>query len=144
MRIVGNRKVFTSEQVRAYRALRNIWQKKAGPLGLTQEKAAELMGMTQGGVSHYLNGRNPLGLEMVLKFANLLQVHPSEISAEMVEPITATLKVAEDSMPYGSWEGELLHLAAQLNPEMRELALIILKSLIDRQTEQSEQAKVAS
>ncbi|EOW6510229.1 helix-turn-helix domain-containing protein, partial [Escherichia coli] len=59
---------------------------KKTQLGLTQERAAEILGFsTQGAVSHYLNGQTPLNLEAVIKFAGLLQVPPESIRPDMAD-----------------------------------------------------------
>ena len=68
-----------AEQVRAEN-LRRLWDAKKAALGLTQEKAARLLGYkTQAAVGHYLTRRNPLNTDALLKFAQLLQVGPDEI-----------------------------------------------------------------
>ena len=59
--------------------LRSIWDSKKRELGLTQEEAGARMGMTQGAVWQYLNGRIQLNTAAALKFARLLEVSPSEI-----------------------------------------------------------------
>lgn len=67
---------------------------------LTQEKLAFDLGWkTQGAVYHYLNGKTPLNLSALLKFANYFGVRPVEISPrladalpEYVDPETDTLR----------------------------------------------------
>lgn len=64
--------------------LRRIWEAKRESLGLTQEKAAEILGFsTQGAVSQYLNARTALNTDTILKFAALLQVDPEDINPEL-------------------------------------------------------------
>ena len=78
-----NRKISESDKIAA-RNLRNIWEAKRESLGLTQEKAAEIMGFaTQGAVSQYLNGRTALNTDTILKFASLLKVDPEDINPEL-------------------------------------------------------------
>jgi len=61
--------------------LKEIWESKKKDLGLTQAKAADLMGFeSQGAVSHYLNGITALNVSAILKFSSLLHIEPSEIS----------------------------------------------------------------
>lgn len=69
----------TEADKRAAALLRSVWNRKKDALGLTQEIAAEPLGMTQGGVSHYLCGRIALGPVATLKFARLLGVNPKDI-----------------------------------------------------------------
>ncbi|HFR2208581.1 TPA: helix-turn-helix domain-containing protein, partial [Shigella sonnei] len=80
------RKSLSDTDLNAARRLKEIWMAKKSQLGLTQERAAEIMGFsTQGAVSHYLNGQTPLNLEAVLKFAGLLKVPPESIRPDMVD-----------------------------------------------------------
>lgn len=86
------KRTFTTADLLAARKLRRLWEQEKDRLGLTQEKAAELLGFsTQGTVSHYLNGRLALGAEAVLRFATLLQVSPEEIRPDMAQ-LFATIR----------------------------------------------------
>ncbi len=77
------RKISDTDKVAAIN-LRRIWEAKRDTLGLTQEKAAEVLGFsTQGAVSQYLNGRTALNTDTTLKFAALLQVDPEDINPEL-------------------------------------------------------------
>lgn len=62
--------------------LKSLFQAKRGELQLTQEKlAAELGdGVTQGAVSHFMNGRTALSVNAAVVFARALGVPVSEIS----------------------------------------------------------------
>jgi len=63
--------------------LKSIWMLKKNELGLTQEKAAHIMGFgSQGAVSHYLNGIIALNVSAILKFSSMLEVDPLEISTD--------------------------------------------------------------
>lgn len=76
----------TPEELAISKRLRSVWDAKKKPLGLTQEKAAEAFGWTaQATVSQYLRGVIPLGLDVGLKFARLLQCPPSDINPDWVE-----------------------------------------------------------
>ncbi|EFE9119725.1 helix-turn-helix transcriptional regulator [Escherichia coli :H19] len=80
------RKSLSEIDLQAAQRLKQIWIEKKTKLGLTQERAAEILGFsTQGAVSHYLNGQTPLNLEAVIKFAGLLQVPPESIRPDMSE-----------------------------------------------------------
>jgi hypothetical protein len=60
--------------------LRSIWKANAKSLGLTQVKAAEVLGFSsQAVISQYLNCHIALNLSAVIGFARLLQVEPSAI-----------------------------------------------------------------
>lgn len=57
-------------------SLKELWQAKKSSLGLTQEKVAARLGggVTQGAVSHYLNGKNPLNLQAAVVFSQALDI----------------------------------------------------------------------
>lgn len=67
------------------RQLNNIWRMKKEPLGLTQVKAAKVLGIGQSAVSQYLTGRIALNTDMILAFAKILRCSPIEISPDLVE-----------------------------------------------------------
>ena len=71
--------------------LKRLYQQKRGPLNLTQEKiAAELgEGVTQGAVSHFLNGRTGLSLKAASVFARMLGVPVSEFSTRLSKQLEA-------------------------------------------------------
>lgn len=62
--------------------LKKIWQLKKKSLGLTQEKAGFALGMTQAGVSHYLNKTAVLSTEAKLKWSELLEVPVTDIDPD--------------------------------------------------------------
>ncbi|MDD2054951.1 LexA family transcriptional regulator [Pseudomonas putida] len=83
--------------------LKSLFQEKRGELKLTQEKlAAELGdGVTQGAVSHFMNGRTALSVNAVVVFARALGVPVSDISptlAAQIEKMTLALpgKISAD------------------------------------------------
>lgn len=69
-------------------ALKAIYLKKRNELGLTQEKAAEILGMNQGSFSHYLNGRNSLNTAFAVQVAHLLQVPVEAFSPRLANLIS--------------------------------------------------------
>lgn len=84
--------------------LKAIFQKKRGPLKLTQEKiAAELGdGVTQGAVSHFMNRRTALSLRAAAVFARMLEVPVAEFSpvlAEQLERLSSSLTPPQDNLP---------------------------------------------
>ncbi len=67
--------------------LKTVWNEKKKLLGLSQEVAAGKLGFsTQAAISQFLNGKIPLNIENVLKFAELLEVPP-----ETIDPAIASL-----------------------------------------------------
>ncbi|TLM79939.1 hypothetical protein ACONUD_00755 [Microbulbifer harenosus] len=79
----GPSKRFTAGQKQAQQNLRAIWQAKKKQLDLTQVKAAHLMDWNspRSSASH-LDGRIPLNTDVMLKFAELLNVPPEKIDTE--------------------------------------------------------------
>lgn len=59
--------------------LKHIWLRKKRELNLTQVKAAKKLKVTQGAITQYLNGFIPLNTDMILAFAELLEVPPNAI-----------------------------------------------------------------
>lgn len=77
----------TEEQLAECAALKAIYMAKKDQLGLTQEKAGELLGMNQGSFSHYLNGRNALHPEFAANIAKILEVPVSAFSTRLAHRI---------------------------------------------------------
>ncbi|MDT0635073.1 helix-turn-helix transcriptional regulator [Spectribacter hydrogenoxidans] len=77
------------------------WKHRREQAGMpaSQEIAAELMGRTQGAISHYLRPSNPapIGAEITLEFARLFQVHPGEIRPDLPYP-----EIREESASYAA------------------------------------------
>ncbi|KPG98366.1 cI repressor protein [Pseudomonas sp. RIT-PI-q] len=84
--------------------LKAIFQKKRGELKLTQEKMAGELGdgVTQGAVSHFMNGRTALSTKAVTVFARMLRVPVSEISptlAAQVQKMASSLGDSSAALP---------------------------------------------
>jgi phage repressor protein C with HTH and peptisase S24 domain len=96
--------------VAAAERLRAIWDRNAKKLGLTQQKAADAMGIgTQGGVGHYLQARIALNLTRVLQFASLLKVDPRDIRddlegmTEAIEGAVRAVRVGDSVTMYDAY-----------------------------------------
>ncbi|VVP56878.1 helix-turn-helix transcriptional regulator [Pseudomonas fluorescens] len=76
-------------QLKDSERLKAIFQEKRGPLKLTQEKIAGELGdgVTQGAVSHFMNGRTALSIKAATVFARMLQVPVSEISPTLADQV---------------------------------------------------------
>ena len=72
------RKITDKDLVAAAR-LRALWDQKKADLKLTQQKAADMLDMTQGAINHYLSGRAALGPVATIRFSRLLSVSPKDI-----------------------------------------------------------------
>ena len=55
-----NKKSLTTEQLEDAKRLKALYESKKKELGITQYSIADELGITQGAVGHYLNGRNAL------------------------------------------------------------------------------------
>ncbi|ENH0623147.1 helix-turn-helix transcriptional regulator [Escherichia coli] len=111
------RKPLSEIDLQAAQRLKEIWTTKKTQLGLTQERAAEILGFsTQGAVSHYLNGQTPLNLEAVIKFAGLLQVPP-----ESIRPDTADLLRIVRMYPQELQQDNVVALPAEMEQSENEL-----------------------
>ncbi|MCX2891655.1 LexA family transcriptional regulator [Pseudomonas sp. DCB_BI] len=88
----NSRKVPLSDwQVEDAQRLKALYNQKRAELGLTQDRiAAELgEGVTQGAVSHFMNGRTALSLRAAAVFARALQVPISEFSPKLSEQLAS-------------------------------------------------------
>jgi transcriptional regulator with XRE-family HTH domain len=98
------KRTITEADELAAEELKKIWDRKRQELSLTQEKAAQQFGGTQGLISQYLLGRIALGRIATLKFARILQVAPEEI-----RPDFEYSAVLPDDMP-----ADVIRMAYQL------------------------------
>lgn len=80
MPVMETKKSLTTEQLEDARRLKALYESKKKELGVTQYTIADELGITQGAVGHYLNGRNALNVEVASGFAKLLQVSISDFS----------------------------------------------------------------
>ncbi len=65
--------------------LKAIYESKKKELGLKQEDAAKHLKVTQSAVSQFLNAIVPLNTDTILKFAELLEVKPSDVDPGLSE-----------------------------------------------------------
>ncbi|WP_085708303.1 MULTISPECIES: LexA family transcriptional regulator [unclassified Pseudomonas] len=84
--------------------LKSIFQAKRGELKLTQEKLASELGdgVTQGAVSHFMNGRTALSVNAAVVFARALQVPVSDISPTLSAQIEKMTSALPDRRPMAS------------------------------------------
>lgn len=67
--------------------LKAIFNNKKGELNVTQASIAESLGVTQGAISHYLNGQNALNAKIASGFAQLLQINVRDFSARLADEL---------------------------------------------------------
>lgn len=63
--------------------LRKIWQQKKQEMQFTQVQAAKDLDWSQSAISHYLSNITDLGPSAIIKFANFLDVDPTEIDPDI-------------------------------------------------------------
>lgn len=68
------KKTLTSAQIADAERLKALYEAKKKELGITQQSIADMLDISQGGVGHYLNGRNALNAAVAAVFARALQV----------------------------------------------------------------------
>lgn len=77
----------TAEEQQECAALKEIYRQRKAETGITQEKLANELGMNQGSLSHYLNGRNAINLSFALDIAPLLGVPVSSFSPRIAAQV---------------------------------------------------------
>ncbi|MDV5225358.1 S24 family peptidase [Providencia rettgeri] len=91
---MSNKNKLTTEQLEDANRLKALYESKKRSLGITQQQIADMLDISQGGVGHYLNGRNPLNVQIASVFSNVLQVPIGDFSptlAKEAEMITNAL-----------------------------------------------------
>ncbi|EPT8946115.1 LexA family protein [Cronobacter malonaticus] len=84
---MDTKKSLTTEQLEDAKRLKALYESKKKELGVTQYTIADDLGITQGAVGHYLNGRNALNVEVASGFARLLKVSISDFSPSIAEKV---------------------------------------------------------
>ena len=77
-------RTLTPRELEVAKALKEAWLAKKDREGLSQEKLSGKLGMTQGAVNFYLNGKRPFGLEALMKFCSELGVNIIDIYPEIM------------------------------------------------------------
>lgn len=81
------KRTLTPEELQECAALKEIYRQRKAETGITQERLASELGMNQGSLSHYLNGRNALNLGFALSIAPLLGVSVEAFSPRIAAEI---------------------------------------------------------
>lgn len=98
MGVAARKKPLTPAQAAACRRLLRIWDAKRQGFHLTQESAAEALGVTQGAIGNMLHGRLAISLRALGKWSRLLQVKPADI-----DPVLAKQLVMADDPADQNW-----------------------------------------
>ncbi|MEA9653056.1 XRE family transcriptional regulator [Xanthomonas campestris pv. raphani] len=75
----------TTEDVKAAERLKLVWSKQARGRGITQDKIADELGITQGAVSQYLNGKIPMNYRTLFAFCRALGIPPTDVRTDLPE-----------------------------------------------------------
>lgn len=78
----------TTEQLEDAMRLKALYESKKKDLGVTQYTIADELGISQGAVGHYLNGRNALNAPIASGFAKILQVPISQFSPSIASEVS--------------------------------------------------------
>lgn len=119
---MARRENMTQADIDAAFRLKALWNSKKKVLGLTQNSFAKKYNITQGLVTHYLNGHQGLHLKAVMMFATELAVDPKEIYPELFHGLKL--------FPTASDE-ELMSLYAQCPPSFRKMILDLMRHYVD-------------
>lgn len=116
---MATRKKLSVEQAETARRLLSLWRARKNPL-LTQQQAAEKLGVTAATVSQYLHGVIPLGTDAILRWAKLLGVEVTDIRPDMKKSLDklGPIMAQSDNEPIELSPDELewVQLLRQLSP----------------------------
>lgn len=97
---MNRKKPLSTEQLADAARLKAIYLAKRKELGINQDDIAELLGVNQSAISHYIGGVNALNPKAVAAFAKILQVNASEISPSIAKQILALAESTDDEIEY--------------------------------------------
>lgn len=101
MPVMETKKTLTTEQLEDAQRLKALYESKKKALGVTQYTIADDLGITQGAVGHYLNGRNALNVDVASGFARILQVSISEFSPSIAAKVASQAEsLSGDTLEY--------------------------------------------
>ena len=92
------KKTLTTEQLEDATRLKALYESKKKQLKITQYTIADDMGISQGAVGHYINGRIALNVPVVTDFARILQVQVSDISPRLAREVGKYISAFENNL----------------------------------------------
>ncbi|MDH1660751.1 XRE family transcriptional regulator [Stenotrophomonas sp. GD03777] len=110
----------TPADVAAAAKLKLEWQARARSLGLTQDQVADELGITQGAVSQYLNGKIPMNYRTLLVFCRLLGISDTDVRRDL--PEQQLLGPPTDSGDWADIKGYAQAMGLGGGPEAQEYA----------------------
>ena len=94
--MTDERRKLTAHEKACAARLKAMWFAKRNKEGLTQQDIAEFMGMSASAIGQYLNGKIPLNLKVIVKFAKYFNCDVSEIDPS--DPLSNTLSDDEKKL----------------------------------------------
>ena len=94
------KKILTPAQVADSQRLKALYEAKKKELGITQQSIADALDISQGGVGHYLNGRNALNTAVASVFARILGVSVADFSPSLAKDISDMTSVASENTSF--------------------------------------------
>jgi SOS-response transcriptional repressor LexA len=91
------KKELTAEQLEDSKRLKALYESRKKAHGVTQQAIADALDITQGGVGHYLNGRNALNAKVAAVFARRLHISISDFSPTLAKEASEISLNAEHS-----------------------------------------------
>jgi len=85
--LMAKERKFTDDQRISAVNLGRVWNEKQRKRKFTQEDAADELSWTQGTIHQYVRGKIPLNNIAVLKFAQFLEIYPTEIDPHFLNKV---------------------------------------------------------
>lgn len=98
MPVMESKKSLTTEQLEDASRLKALYESKKKELKITQYTIADDLGVTQGAIGHFLNGRNALNVDVAAGFAKALQVSVSDFSPSLAAKIASQAESLSDNV----------------------------------------------
>lgn len=126
------RKTITAENLAEARKLKSLFQESSRRKGLTQAQMAIELGISQGAVSHYLNGKNALNLRAAVAFSRCIGCPVGDFSPRLAQELGSAAvnqNGIHSVIAVPSDADALLTLWVSLKPASRKAILLIMQSL---------------
>ncbi|MDH2022924.1 helix-turn-helix domain-containing protein [Stenotrophomonas sp. GD03680] len=130
----------SAQDLTAAAKLKAIWSERARRRGLTQDKLAQELGITQGAISQYLNGRIPMNYRTLRAFTDALGIVETDIRSDLPEqqlnapsaPAEEYLEVLALPQSAGLTDGSEAEEYAQANAMKFRKSVLRRKGLLTR------------
>lgn len=103
------KRILTNEQLADAERLKAIYEAKKKELRISQQDIADALGISQGAVGHYMNGRNPLNVRVATQFSQILKVPVERFSPSLAKDVVGfTAAALSNGGLVGSVVGSML------------------------------------